>query len=407
MTDRLSLRRRFYILTGVFSMLCTGAAYAWGVFVIPLENQFGWLRSQTSLAFTLNIMFFSLGNMVTGILSRRVSFAAILRIAAVFMGTGFFFTSQATQIWQLYIAYSLIGGLGSGIAYNGVISSFPQWFPERPAMVTGIFLVGYAMSSAIFGPLCNAVITRNGTSSAFLLVAVISSLGLTLASLNTRIPTEEQKKELPAPLKRAGSIAKDVPTSIMVKTTLFWLTFVVLWFTAGSGMTFINHLSPMLTEELGVQAAFAASVISVAFFFNASGRILGGISLDRYGIKRTVFGITGIMLLAVSLAALGLRSQNLPMLVGSGVFVLFAFGANATMIPSLVREMFGQKYFAMNYSIMNLVTVFVSLTPTVIGSFQMYFGGYTLPIFGLACLNAVTILLVFLLIRQQVAYSAQ
>lgn len=388
-------------------MLCSGAAYAWGVFVIPLENQFGWLRTQTSLAFTLNIMFFSLGNITTGVLSRRFSFATILRVAAVFMGVGFFLTSHATQAWQLYFTYSMLGGLGAGIAYNGVVSSFPQWFPERPAMVTGVFLVGYALSSAIFGPLCNAVIASSGTSAAFMLIAAIGFGGLVLASLNTRVPTEEQKKELPAPLQRKNCLAKDVPTGVMVKTVLFWLTFVVLWFTAGSGMTFINHLSPMLTEELGAKAAFAASVMSMAFFFNASGRILGGIALDKYGIKRTVFGITGIMLLAVSMATLGLQCKSLSLLIGSGVFVLFAFGANATMIPSLVREMFGQKYFAMNYSLMNLSTVFVSLTPTVIGSFQMYCGGYTLPIFGLACLNAVTIVLVFLLVRQQASYSAQ
>lgn len=70
MTDRLSFQRRFYLLNGVFAMLCAGAAYAWGVFVIPLENQFGWLRTETSIAFTLNIMFFSLGNIATGVMSR-------------------------------------------------------------------------------------------------------------------------------------------------------------------------------------------------------------------------------------------------------------------------------------------------------------------------------------------------
>ncbi len=407
MTDRLSFQRRFYLLNGVFAMLCAGAAYAWGVFVIPLENQFGWLRTETSIAFTLNIMFFSLGNIATGVMSRWFSFAAIMRCAALFMGVGFFLSSLSDQVWQLYITYSLMGGFGAGLAYNCVVSTFPQWFPERPALMTGILLVGYAMSSAIFGPLCNAVISSAGIAAAFRLIAAAGFLGLLAASFNTRVPTAEQKKELPAPLQRAGKSAADVPTGSMVKTMLFWLTFFILCFNAGSGMIFINHLSPMLTEELGVQAAVAASIMSVAFFFNASGRILGGFFLDKYGMKRTVFGVTGLMLLAVTLATLGLYFKSLILLIGSGVFVLFAFGSNANMIPSLVRELFGQKYFPMNYSLMNLSTVIVSLMPTAIGSLQMFFGGYTIPIWGLACLNAATIVLVLLFIRQLKSFSAR
>ncbi|MBR3881555.1 MAG: MFS transporter [Mailhella sp.] len=400
MTERLSFQRRFCLFNGLFAMLCMGAAYAWGVFVIPLENQFGWLRTQTSLAFTLNIMLFALGNIATGILSRRFSFSALMRMGAVFMGGGFFLTSLATQSWQLYFTYSLLGGFGAGLAYNCVVSSVPQWFPERPALMTGILLVGYAMSSAIFGPLCNAVITSYGIAEAFLLIASVSFLGLLLASFGTRVPSSEQKKALPAPLQRTGKSGTDIPSGVMVKTSLFWLTFFVLCFTSGSGMIFINHISPMLTEELGVQAAFAASVISVVFFFNASGRIIGGFFLDKYGMKRTVFSITGLMLFAVSVATAGLHFKITPLLIVSGVCALFAFGANANMIPSLVRELFGQKYFSLNYSLMNLSTVIVSLMPTAIGTLQMYFGGYTIPICGLAGLNVLTILLAAILIRQ-------
>ncbi|MBQ9104741.1 MAG: hypothetical protein IJY48_01195, partial [Mailhella sp.] len=149
MSESISFQRRFSLINGLFTMLCMGAAYAWGVFVIPLETQFGWLRTQTSLAFTLNIMLFALGNIATGFFSRRFSFAALIRTGAFLMGGGFFLSSLATQAWHLYFTYSLLGGFGAGLAYNCVVSTVPLWFPEKPASMTGILLVGYAVSSAI------------------------------------------------------------------------------------------------------------------------------------------------------------------------------------------------------------------------------------------------------------------
>lgn len=399
MSNPLPRQRYSYLINGLLTMLCMGASYAWGVFVVPLENQFGWLRTQTSLAFTLNIMLFAVGNIATGLLSRRFRFSTLLRIGALMMGAGFFLTSLASHAWQLYFTYSLLCGFGAGLAYNCVVSAIPQWFPEKPALMTGILLVGYALSSAIFGPLCNAVISESGTASAFRLISLVSLFGLLLTSFRTAVPTEAQKKSLPSPVLRTTNTRIDVPTGAMIKTPSFWLTFFMLCFTSGSGMIFINHLSPMLTEELGVQASFAAAVVSATFFFNASGRIIGGWFLDRLGLKSTLFSITGLMLLAVSLAAFGLRSTSTILLTSSGVFALFAFGANANMIPSLVRELFGDKYFSLNYSLMNLNTVIVSLMPTAASSLQIYFGGYLVPFCGLIGLNACTLLLTFLLVR--------
>ena len=402
MTDRLSSQRRLYVLNGLFAMLCMGAAYTWGVFVLPLENEFGLLRTQTSLAFTVNFMFFSFGNIATGVLSRRFSFAALMRVAALLMGGGFTLASFASQAWQFYFTFSVLGGFGAGLGYNCVVSSIPQWFPDKPALTTGILLVGFAMSSAVLSPICNAFIASSGVTMAFRLLAAVSFLGILLASIKTQIPTAEQKAALPAPLQRTGKAKPcvDVPSSAMLKTSLFWLTFCVLWFNAGSGMIFINHISPMLTEELGATAAFAASVISVIFLFNAGGRIMGGVLLDRFGVKKTVLLVTGLMLSAVVVAVLGLYFKSLFLLVASGVCGLFAFGSNANMIPSLVREMFGQKYFSLNYSFMNLSTILVSLMPTAIGSLQMYFGAYTFPMCGLAAVNVLTILLAGILVYQ-------
>ena len=53
--------RLIILLAGL--VLCTvcGVLYAWSIFVVPLEQAFGWQRPETSLTFTFMITFFSLG----------------------------------------------------------------------------------------------------------------------------------------------------------------------------------------------------------------------------------------------------------------------------------------------------------------------------------------------------------
>ena len=55
--------RLFYGVVGFILLIFLGVSYAWSIFVQPLEEEFGWLRSQTSIAFTISMVFFCVGNL--------------------------------------------------------------------------------------------------------------------------------------------------------------------------------------------------------------------------------------------------------------------------------------------------------------------------------------------------------
>ena len=48
------------VVGGVLMNLALGALYAWSVFVLPLEREFGWTRADTSWVFTIAIVCFAL-----------------------------------------------------------------------------------------------------------------------------------------------------------------------------------------------------------------------------------------------------------------------------------------------------------------------------------------------------------
>lgn len=144
-------KRWLYIFAGFAVLLFMGCGLAWSIFMVPIEAQFGWSRSETSLAFTINILCFSVGSILTGILSKNFSYSTLLKLSAIMMGVGFLLTSMIGSIWQLYITYGLIVGTGIGLGYNCVISACPLWLPEKSATATGLLLMGYALSTAILG----------------------------------------------------------------------------------------------------------------------------------------------------------------------------------------------------------------------------------------------------------------
>src|SRR5207237_9677637 len=82
---------RWQVVVGGVSMnLALGSLYAWSVFVLPLEKEFGWTRAQTSWVFTNAVLTFA----VTFILAGRIQDAhgpgICAFLGAVLVSAGFF-----------------------------------------------------------------------------------------------------------------------------------------------------------------------------------------------------------------------------------------------------------------------------------------------------------------------------
>ncbi|MBR6452307.1 MAG: hypothetical protein IKS87_06345, partial [Lachnospiraceae bacterium] len=103
--------------------------------------------------------------------------------------------------------------------------------------------------------------------------------------------------------------------------------------------------------------------------------------------------------IAFSLLYWGMRISSIPLVIASSCLALLAFGSNVNMIPSSVRELFGQTHFAMNYPIMNTNMFIVALMPTIAGALQHQWGGYAMPFLALVFLALVDIALTIALLK--------
>ena len=111
-------KRWAYLALGVVLLLFLGLIYAWSVFRVPLEQEFGWAKGETSLTFSISMMMFCLGGLVSGIVTAKKGVRFTLIFSAIFLAAGFMLASRADSLLFIYITYGGLAGFGSGLGYN-------------------------------------------------------------------------------------------------------------------------------------------------------------------------------------------------------------------------------------------------------------------------------------------------
>lgn len=392
-------KRWIYIINGFIVLLFMGCSLAWSIFVVPLETAFSWTRDQTSLAFTINILCFSVGSVLAGILSKNLSFSALLKIAAIMMCCGFLGTSFVSSVWQLYMTYGIIVGTGIGMGYNCVISACPLWLPEKTATATGMLLMGYALSTAIFGPVLNKLIESIGIIYTFRTLAVVCGVGIFLGSFMLKSPSVKEIEMLPHVERNQGKKSYNVITSEMVKMPIFWIYYLITALFGGIGLVIINHCSPILVEGLAANAGFAAMVVSIISISNGISRLLWGIVFDKIGVKKSLLLIACCFTIACLGMYFSFILHTTLLFVVCACLLLFSFGGNAITCPSIIRELFGHRTFSLNYSVVSTGSIINSLFPSIAGMVQVATKGYTSPLLLLVAVSAFTLLIVILFSR--------
>ena len=145
-----------------------GSVYAWSVFNLPLENAFGWAKSDVAITFSLAIFFLGMSAAVMGHFVERYGPRISGMVAASFWGTGLMVASLGVKLGMieiLWLGYGVLGGIGLGVGYITPVSTLVKWFPDRRGMATGLAIMGFGFGAAIGGPVYNSIMTSVAADS--------------------------------------------------------------------------------------------------------------------------------------------------------------------------------------------------------------------------------------------------
>ncbi len=369
------IRKRYlYLALGAVMLILLGLLYAWSIFKKPLTEVFASLNDfELSMTFTLSMIFLCLGGFFSGRLADRLSYKKRLFLAAVMIFIGFFCLSLSKPAnhgdiaIKLYIFYGFFCGFGVGIGYNVIISAVVQWFPDRVGFASGVLLMGFGMGGMIFGSLVNYIVAKTGIMSTFFVLSLLIPVTIIAATLFLSEPNEDEAAWLKALVpSRNKSLpqAVDKKPSEMLLSGIFWCYMCWTILISASGLLVLNNAA-QIVMMFGAPAVLGL-IMSV---FNGAGRVIIGILFDRIGGPKTAF-VNGLCLLASGIALYtGNVINSLPLIISGLALCGISFGGGPSITSALIKQVFGSKYYPVNFSLGNFALIPSALIGPLISGF--------------------------------------
>ena len=304
---------RAWVIAGVtFLTLIAAAAFRSTTSVLfePLEMHFGWTRSQTSLAVTVNLIFYGLTAPFAAVFMERFRIKRTAMVALTLIGLGTGLTLTMTEVWQLVLYWGVFVGLGTGalaLVFASIVAN--RWFETRRGLVTGIFSAAYATGQLLFLPLIAHLVMASGWQLGSLVVTLL------VAALIPIFFFMFKEKPADVGLLPYGAteprVEEQAPRTVKATiTTLteafrskaFWVLagtfFVCGWTTNG---LIGAHFIPAAHDH-GMPATTAASLLAIVGIFDFIGTILAGWLTDKVDPKLLLvfyYGLGGVALFTV------------------------------------------------------------------------------------------------------------
>jgi oxalate/formate antiporter len=364
-------------------MAISSPQYVWTLMTKPLAAKLGIALPELQVTFSLLIILQTFFSPFQGKLIDRFGPRTLISIGTVMSGLSWVLASQVQTAPMLYLTYGVIGGLGTGIVYVGVVGLMVRWFPDRRGFAAGAVAAGYGMGAIVTTfPIATSLAARGVDATMLIFGIVFAVVGL-LASQGLRAPPSHDSVAANA---AAGAVA-DMRPSQALKTPIFWLMFVMMTMMSTSGLMVTSQMATFagdfgITKVLVFGMAALPLALTIDRFTNGLTRPLFGWVSDRLGRENTMFFAFGLEGVAMALWLLT-RDNAILFVLLSGV-VFFGWGEIFSLFPSTLTDTFGTRHATENYGWLYISQGIGSIFGGPLASLMHQHAGSWVPVFGTA-----------------------
>ncbi len=391
-------------LSLLIMVIAWGVNYSFGVFLTPLLDEFGWTRAMTSGAFSLAMLMEGLGGIFMGRLTDKVGPRVVMTTCGFLLGAGYALMSEVVSLWHLYLYYGLIAGFGLSGTYVSLISTVAKWFHKRRGSMIGIVMAGTGLGSLIVTPVANGLILSQGWRRSYLILGIIAVVVIVVTSQFLRKNPPGYNQATPNGVDDTSSstnddgrrFSGDIPYTAVFRLSSLWLLCGILFSWGFALFAVFVHLAPFCIE-LGFSATRAASVLAVAGGAIFVAKVLCGVVVDIFGVKKTMF--SGLALTVATLLGLVVFQQPWTLYL-CGIFYACSYSCASVVISPLAVAYFGLRSHGSFLGILNFATCIGCATgPVAAGWLFDLTGDYTDAFKVTLVICSVGVLLAIWLIR--------
>ena len=337
-----------------------------GIFMIPLNEEFGWSRSEISLAltfftFSLACTIPFIGVLVDRFGSRLILIPSIAMFAVLLAAV----PSFAEHLWLFWLLFFLIGIFGSGANALPYLRCLSSWFDRRRGLAIGIAMGGSGMGFVYVPPTIQYFIAEYGWRAGYFFLAfVVAFVGLPAVwfLIRNSPSSDESLIEIEfSDLVRSKPEKEGINLFNLLKRPLLWVLFSIFFLLSFCLYGLLPHLFPMM-RDLGMETTDAALVQATLGVSIVVSRILVGFLMDRYFAPYVAALCFAFAAIGIALLSTGVSDFSALIAV---ILIGFSMGAEMDMLAFLASRYFGIKNFGQVYGLL-----FISfLTGTSLGPF--------------------------------------
>lgn len=390
-------------IAGFLLALMGGISYAWGVFVIPMKEEFGWSTTEATLPLSAFMVVFALMMVPAGMIQDRIGPKKVSMLGAVLFFIAYSLSSLVVYIphaWWLLISYSLIGGIACGLTYACVAPPARKWFPDKPGLAISFAVMGFGLAAVLLAPLkANYLIPEYGIGGTFLIIgifiAIISTFAAWLISNPppTWTPPSRTKREM------ILSDQKNATPRQIIASRKFKELWIIFMSVVAGGLMIIGLVPSYAVEILNLTKVEAAVAISIFAAINGFGRPLAGYLSDRYGLLLIMIVTYSVQALTYLLFPIVVIS--VPTLYLATALLGWGYAVTLALFPTLTSHYFGTKNMGTNYGLVFTAFGVGALTPVLSSLIYDTTQSY---VFIFILVGLLTILGLLLTIYQNIKY---
>ena len=347
------------LLAGSIIILITfGIRGSFGVFQIPIENDFQWLRVEFSLAIALQNLGWGIGAPIFGALGEKFGDRKLIIVGGIFYVIGLVLSTFAEsplshQILEFIIGFGIAGtGMGMILAVVGRASS-----DKNRSMSLGIVTAAGSLGQMFGAPIAQNLLNFYSWQEVFIFFA------LTVIVVMIAVPFLKGK---PIQTKQEVNTSLRKILGHAIKDPNFGMIFLG-FFACGYQLAFVSaHFPAMITEMcsaisptsmlhyLNVSSTSALGALAIALigFSNIFGTIFAGWLGIKYQKK---YLLAGVYALRTLIGLLFIIFPITPMsVVLFSVFMGTLWLATVPLTSGLIAHIYGLRYMGTLYGLVFL-----------------------------------------------------
>ncbi|HRM30076.1 MFS transporter [Acinetobacter johnsonii] len=332
-----------YMLIGsaIILALSLGVRHGFGLYLVPMSDEFGWGHNVFSLAIAMQNLIWGAAQPFTGALADKYGSKIVVAVGGVLYTIGLLLMAVSSTGWLLNLSVGLILGLAlSATSFSVLLSAVGRAAPpEKRSLAMGIASAAGSFGQFIMLPSTLLLLQNFGWSAALVVSAILIAMIVPLAWMLKApafVVPNTSTNQVQLSFKDILVIAKNHKP--------FW--FLSLGFlVCGFQVVFIGiHLPGYLIDQ-GFNATTGTVFLALVGLFNIVGTYTAGWLGGKYSKPKLLMGLYGLR--GIAIIAFLMLPLSTVTIYSFGVVMGLLWLSTVPLTNGIVANMFGIKYLSM------------------------------------------------------------